>query len=190
VTDIKKDILWRVYLMYFSILLFAIAIIVKIFYIQIKEGAELTALAQTQELRAFNLEANRGNILAADGSLLATSVPVFEVRMDVASPNIPDKYFLDNLDELSGGLAKILQSKSKREFKSYLLKNRKKGKRYVLLGRKVQYEQLKEIKKLPILKRGKHRGGLISIQTPNGFFHLANWQQGQSVMKIKVKNIL
>jgi len=170
VTDIKKDILWRVYLMYFSILLFAIAIIVKLFYIQIKEGAELTALAQTQELRAFNLEANRGNILAADGSLLATSVPVFEVRMDVASPNIPDKYFLDNLDELSAGLAKILQSKSKREFKSYLLKNRKKGKRYVLLGRKVQYEQLKEIKKLPILKRGKHRGGLISIQTPKRVF--------------------
>ncbi len=169
-TDIKKDILWRVYLMYFSILLFAIAIIVKIFYIQIKEGAELTALAQTQELRAFNLEANRGNILAADGSLLATSVPVFEVRMDVASPNIPDKFFLDNLDELSGGLAKILQSKSKREFKSYLLKNRKKGKRYVLLGRKVEYEQLKEIKKLPILERGKHRGGLITIQTPKRVF--------------------
>ena len=85
--------------MYFSILLFAIAIIIKIFYIQIKEGAELTALAQTQELRAFNLEANRGNILAADGSLLATSVPVFEVRMDVASPNIPDKFFLDNLSK-------------------------------------------------------------------------------------------
>lgn len=169
-TDIRKDILWRVYLMYFIILLFGVAIIVKILYIQIREGAELTAMAQTQELRAFNLEANRGNILASDGSLLATSVPVFEVRMDVASPNISQNFFLENINELSAGLAKIIGTKSKHEFRSYLLKNRKQGKRYVLLGRKIKYEQLKKIKKLPILNKGKHRGGLITIQTPKRVF--------------------
>ena len=112
-TEIKKDILWRVYLMYFSILLFGLAIIVKIFFIQFKEGPKLRTLAQTQELRAFNLKASRGNILAADGSLLATSVPVFEIRMDVASPNISDKYFMDNVDELATGLSKTLNNMPK-----------------------------------------------------------------------------
>jgi len=170
VTEIKKDILWRVYLVYFGILLFGIAIVVKIFFIQIKEGAELIALAKTQELKAFNLEANRGNILASDGSLLATSVPVFEVRMDVASPNISDKLFLDNVDELAAGLSNILKTKSKREFKTYLIKNRQKGKRYVLLGRKVQYDQLKQIRELPILNKGRFSGGLITVQTPKRVF--------------------
>jgi len=63
VTDIKKDILWRVYLVYFGILIFGFSIIGKIIYIQFKEGVELKAKAQTQELRVFDLEANRGNIL-------------------------------------------------------------------------------------------------------------------------------
>ena len=169
-TDIKKDILWRVYLVYFSILLFGLAIIVKIFFIQFKEGPKLRVLSQTQELRAFNLEANRGNILAADGSLLATSVPVFEIRMDVASPNISDKYFLDHIDELSEGLSNILGNRSYKDFKNYLIKSRRNGKRYVLLGKKVEYAQLKQIRELPILKLGKHRGGLIAIQTPKRAF--------------------
>ena len=92
-TDIKKDILWRVYLVYFGILVFGFAIIGKIVYIQLKEGVELKAKAQTQELKAFDLEANRGNILDNKGSLLATSVPIFEVRMDVSSPHISDQQF-------------------------------------------------------------------------------------------------
>jgi len=170
VTEIKKDILWRVYIVYFSILLFAIAIVVKLFFIQIKEGPALRVLAKTQEFKAFNLEANRGNILACDGSLLATSVPVFEIRMDEASPNISDKFFYDNVDELAAGLSKILGTRSKSAFKSYLIKNRKEGKRYVLLGRRVKYDQLKQIRKLPILDRGKFGGGLITIQTPKRVF--------------------
>lgn len=169
-TDINKDILWRVILVYFIILLFGVAVIVKMILIQVNEGAELTALAKTQELKAFNLEANRGNILADDGSLLATSVPVFEVRMDVASPNISNQFFLNNVDELSAGLAKILGTKSKKGFKNYLIKNRKNGKRYVLIGRRVEYDQLKKIRELPILSRGKHRGGLIAMQTPKRVF--------------------
>jgi len=70
--DINKDILWRVYLVYFGVLLFGLAIIGKIVYIQLKEGEELAEKAITQELQVFNIEANRGNILASDGSLLAT----------------------------------------------------------------------------------------------------------------------
>ena len=60
--DIKKDILWRVYLVYFGILIMALAIIGKAAYIQFAEGKELIAKAERQELRFFNIEANRGNI--------------------------------------------------------------------------------------------------------------------------------
>ncbi len=162
-TDTKKDILWRVYLVYFGILVFGFAIIGKIVYIQLKEGEELKAKAQTQELKVFDLEANRGNILDNKGSLLATSVPIFEVRFDISSPYITDDQFRLKVDSIANGLSKIL-NKQKHQTKSSLTKARNKGNRYLLLGRRVTYNQLKQIRALPILRKGKYKGGLITIQ--------------------------
>ncbi len=162
-TEIKKDILWRVYLVYFSILIFGIAVIGKVIYIQVKEGIQLKAKAQTQELRVFDLEANRGNILDNKGSLLATSVPIFEVRFDVSSPYISDELFKNKIDSVVSGLSQILNL-SQSKLKSSLIKARNKGNRYFLIGRKVTYNQLKQIRELPILRNGKYRGGLIPIQ--------------------------
>lgn len=162
-TEIKKDILWRVYLMYFGILIFGIAIIGKVIYIQVKEGVQLKAKAQTQELKVFDLEANRGNILDTKGSLLATSVPIFEVRFDVSSPFISDELFKNKVDSIAHGLSQILNLGSSR-VKNSLITARNKGNRYLLLGRRVSYNQLKQIRRLPILKNGKYRGGLIAIQ--------------------------
>lgn len=90
--DAKSDILFRVYLLYIAMLLFGVAIIVRMAYIQFKLGDDLLQKADQQELHMFDIEATRGNILASDGSLLATSVPVFEIRMDVASPLIDDAF--------------------------------------------------------------------------------------------------
>jgi len=162
-TDIKKDILWRVYLMYFGMLIFGMAIIGKIIYIQVKEGDELAAKAQTQELKVFDLEANRGNILDNGGNLLATSVPIFEVRFDVSSPHISDDLFRQNIDSISYGLSRIF-NKSQYKFKTSITKARNKGNRYFLIKRNVTYEQLKQIRKLPILRYGKYKGGLITLQ--------------------------
>ncbi len=161
--DIKKDILWRVYLVYFGILVFGVAIIAKIVYIQVKEGTELSAKAQTQELKVFDLEANRGNILDKNSSLLATSVPIFEVRFDVSSPHISKAQFNSKVDSIAAGLSRIL-NRSKQNTKKSLIRARNKGNRYFLIARRANYEQLKQIKKLPILKNGKYRGGLIAIQ--------------------------
>ena len=162
-TDIKKDILWRVYLMYFGILVFGAAIIGKIIYIQVKEGDELKAKAQTQELEVFDLEANRGNILDIRGDLLATSVPIFEVRFDVSSPYISNNLFRSKIDSISYELSKIL-NKSQYDLKKSLIEARNKGNRYFLIQRNVTYDQLKQIRKLPIFRYGKYRGGLITIQ--------------------------
>ena len=162
-TDFKKDILWRVYLVYFGILIFGFTIIGKVVYIQLKEGVELKAKAQTQELKVFDLEANRGNILDKKGSLIATSVPIFEVRFDISSPYISNELFKSKVDSIAIGLSTIL-SKHQQRLRSSLINARKKGNRYFLLGRRVTYDQLKQIRELPILRKGKYRGGLIAIQ--------------------------
>ena len=132
--------------------------------IQTVEGEKLKLKAQHQELTVANLEASRGNILAIDGSLLATSVPIFEIRFDVASPHISDELFYNKIDSLARGLAETFKKSSQWQIKNKLVKARKSGKRYFLLDRAATYDQLKELRKLPVLRRGKYRGGLITIQ--------------------------
>ncbi|MBA1340633.1 MAG: hypothetical protein C5S40_00665 [ANME-2 cluster archaeon] len=162
--DIKKDILWRVYLVYLGILLMALAIIAKAIYIQVSEGKDLIAKSEQQELRFFSIEANRGNIYDVSGNLLATSVPIFEIRMDVASDLISDKLFKDKLDSLALSLSKLFGDRSKYQYKQGLNKARKDGNRYYLIKRKVIYAQLKKLRTFPIMRRGKYRGGLIVIR--------------------------
>jgi cell division protein FtsI (penicillin-binding protein 3) len=162
--DIKKDILWRVYLVYLGIFLLGLAIIGKAAYIQFAEGKELIAKSDKQEIRLDNIQANRGNIYDADENLLATSVPIFELRMDVANPNIPDHYFDANVDALAGKLSGLFGNKSKYRYKKALTDARKSGNRYLLLKRKVSYEDLKKVRTFPILDRGRFKGGRIEIQ--------------------------
>ncbi len=161
--NIKRDILWRVYLVYALVLLFGVAIVLKLAYIQFREGEALLKKAQQQELKFFNLEASRGNIYADDGSLLATSIPVFELRMDVDSENISDKLFYSKVDSLAYHFSRLFPHLSKSAYKQKLKKARKKGNRYLLIARNVNYEQLQIVKTFPILRLGKFKGGLIAI---------------------------
>ena len=162
--NIKKDILWRVYLVYLGILFLGLAIIGKAAYIQFSEGPELVAKSKKQEIREFDLKANRGNIYDVNGNLLATSVPIFEIRMDVASPHISDKFFKDNVGALAQNLSELFKDKYPYQYKKGLTDARKKGNRYYRIKNKVSYAELKELRTFPILKRGKYRGGLIINQ--------------------------
>ncbi|MEE4257449.1 MAG: penicillin-binding protein [Bacteroidales bacterium] len=162
--DIKKDILWRIYLVYLGIFLLGLAIIGKAAYIQVAEGKELIQKSEKQEIQVFDLEANRGNIYDADERLLATSVPIFEIRMDAANPNIHDKYFNENIDVLAAELSKLFGDRSKYQYKKGITDARKNGNRYYLIKRKVSYDELKKLRTFPIFERGRYKGGLIANQ--------------------------
>ncbi len=158
----RKDILWRVYVVYAFIFLFSLAILGKIIYIQFVEGDMWREKADKLSLRYLNIEATRGNVYDANGEFLATSVPIFEVRMDVASPLIADSTFNDNVDSLAICLSNFFQDKSRREYKSLLLKARRDKNRFLLLKRTVNYDQVKILRTFPIFRNGKNAGGLIA----------------------------
>jgi cell division protein FtsI (penicillin-binding protein 3) len=162
--DPRRDILWRVYLIYFGLVIFALIIVGKASYIQFAEKEELLIKAQEQEIEFFTLEATRGNILANDGSLLATSIPTFEIRMDVNSDLISDKLFYDKVDSLAFYLSKLFKDRSKSKYKNRLLLARKKGNRYLLIKNHVSFNELKSLRTFPIFRLGKYRGGLIEIR--------------------------
>ena len=148
--DIKKDILIRVYLVYLGILIFGFAVIGKALYIQYFEGKELLKKAQKQEMRLFDVEAIRGNICSDDGTLLATSIPIFDVRMDVSSENINDEFFSQNVDSLSIYLSRLFKDKKVSEYKEILWDARRNKERYLLIRRDITYTELKQMRKFPI----------------------------------------
>lgn len=148
--------------MYFAVLLFAIGIMAKLAFIQLTEREALIEKAQKQEIREFVLEASRGNILDAKGNLLATSIPIFEIRFDAASPLIPDNLFYAKVDSLSAGISAIFGNTSKARVKRNLVKARKAGNRYFLIKRKATYKQLKQLRELAVFRLGKYKGGLIT----------------------------
>ncbi|MAY82706.1 MAG: cell division protein [Flavobacteriales bacterium] len=162
--EVKKDIAWRVYLTYFAVCLFGLAIIVKAATIQLIEGPELREKVQSYTLKEKNIEAVRGNIYATDGSLLATSVPIYEVRFDPNSDAITDEIFYDEVDSLAFKLSELFQDKPMVAYRRSLVNARKEGQRYHLIKRKVKYTELKALKTFPIFRRGKYKGGLIYIQ--------------------------
>jgi cell division protein FtsI (penicillin-binding protein 3) len=156
--------MFRVYIVFSFITLFAISIIAKVAYIQLFEGDELKEQAIEQEYRFFDTDAVRGNIYASDGSLLATSIPIFEIRMDVASDLISNELFRDSVTWLARDLSRKFGDKTQWEYKQMLIKARADGNRYLLIQRNVSFDELRELKTYPIFNCGKYKGGLIAVR--------------------------
>jgi cell division protein FtsI (penicillin-binding protein 3) len=162
--DVKKAILMRVYFVYVAFALLGITVIAKAVRIQTVEGEYWRSQSKNQIYDYRTIEAVRGNIFAADGSLLATSIPNYEIRMDVNTEALTDDYFYNNIDSLAWNLSELFNDKSAQEYKRQLVKARKNGERYFLIRRKVTYNQLKKLRNFPIFRNGRYKGGFISIQ--------------------------
>jgi cell division protein FtsI (penicillin-binding protein 3) len=159
-----KAIFKRLYIVFFLICLFAVGIIFKLVTTQFVEGNRWISKANTQTTIIRNIPAVRGNIYASGGSLLATSVPIYEVRWDPNVEALTDEYFAEYVDSLAMAMADMFQNKSAMTYKRDFIKARNSGTRYFLIGRNVNFNQLKAIRQFPILKRGKYKGGLIIHQ--------------------------
>jgi cell division protein FtsI (penicillin-binding protein 3) len=138
-----------------------IIISVRVVMIQYTQGAKWKQ-EETQLTTAYRtIEAVRGNIYAEDGSLLATSLPYYDVAMDVNTDYLTDEIFNANVDSLSIAFANLFKDKDQQAFYRMLVNGRKAGDRYVLLEKGVSYDQLQKIKKFPLYRLGKFKGGLI-----------------------------
>ena len=163
--NIRRDLIWRVNFVYFFIAIFVAAIIAQIIKLQIFEGEKWKKEAEKINLVEREIEANRGDILSSDKKLLATSVPYYEIRWDSKSDGLTRELLNDKLDSLALRLSQLFRDKSKRQYKNLLLKAIKKGNRYTLIHRNATFVELKELKKFPIFRLGKFKGGLITIQS-------------------------
>ena len=162
--NIRTDILLRVYVAFGLIVLLAFAVLYKLVNVQIVEGEKWRSMADSLSTRFTNVEAARGNIYSVDGSLLATSVPEYEIRMDLVAGGIEkDEVFFEKVDSLAAKLSGLFGDKSSKQYSRILRSARVERARYLLIKRNVTHTQLKELRTFPIFNMGRYRGGLISV---------------------------
>ncbi|MDB2701930.1 transpeptidase family protein [Flavobacteriaceae bacterium] len=154
----QKQIMNRFYLFVLGLFLFAVVLIGKLLYIQMQEGDYYRELAQQRTVKNVVLQPSRGNIYSDDESLLATTVPRYEIRWDAKVPS--NELFQRNKKELAEGLAALLGNTQQHHLLK-LERAKRKENRYTLIGRNLTYSEYKQIKKLPLFSMSSLRGGLI-----------------------------
>lgn len=159
--NIRKSILKRVYLAFGLMVFGALAVFAKLLHLQYVDGEKWRNIADSLTIQERVVEAARGNIYSIDGSLLATSVPEYEIRFDAMS--IPSEYsdvFNSKVDSLASKLASFFKDKSARQYLVMLKEARNKKQRYMLIKRGVSHQDLKVLKTFPLFKsfrEGKKR---------------------------------
>jgi len=141
---------------------FAILVVVKLVSIQLVDGEKYKSIAQESTIKEIDIPANRGNVYSAKGNLLATSIPKYDIRIDLITPS--NKTFEKYLRPLCDSLSKY-HGKSAGHYQTNLRKARANKNRYYLLARNISYTDYIRFRNFPMLDKGAFKGGLIVEQT-------------------------
>ena len=145
--------------------LMGIAVVVKAGFIMFAEQGYWKDVADRFVREGVPVKPNRGNILSADGKLMASSLPEYRIYMDFKAGGYQkDTMLMNHLTEICEGLHKIFPDRSTAQFKAHLLKGRKKGSRnYLIYPKRISYIQYKEAKRLPVFNLNKYKGGFHEL---------------------------
>lgn len=162
--EVRRDILWRVYVSFLGMVVLSLLILGKAFYIQRFQGSYWRSMSDSLHQRIVELDADRGTIYSEDGQMLSTSLPQFDIYMDFQADGLRNKngkIFRDNVDSFSFALAKYFQDKTAAQYKKDLQDGYKKKNRYYLLKKKLSFEEYKAFREFPLVKLGRNRSGVI-----------------------------
>ncbi len=162
--DVKKDILWRVYLCFLGIIMLGAIILGRAIYIQRVQGAYWKKMSNTQHLKYMDVNAERGTIYSEDGNMLSTSIPVFDVYVDFGADGLTEKNgkrFYANLDSLSLSLAALFKDASVAGYRKLLVTAFKNQDRYYALKKKISFEEYMALRNFPLVKQGRNKSGFI-----------------------------
>ena len=101
--EVKRDILWRVYLCFLGIVALSLVVLGKVVYIQRVQGPYWRGLSDSLHQKFVELDAERGTIFSDDSSMLSTSIPWFNIYIDFGADGLREKNghrFTSNLDSL------------------------------------------------------------------------------------------
>lgn len=156
----KKAIFIRVIMISSLVIIAAVAIFIQLIFVQV-EFSDAVAF-NDPAVAMIDIPSPRGNIYDVNGNLLAISMPVYTIAIDVTQPS--DTLFENNYLKLADGLSDIFSDVSSSEFSKKLRHARRYKKQYLKLRSGVRFSELQLVKTLPILKEGRYDGGFVYTQ--------------------------
>ena len=171
--NIKNEVLVRVYAVAALIVLVAFVIFGRLYQISVVQASSWRAKADSLYVKLVDAPSQRGNILADDGSLLATSLPYFDVHWDAKAEAMTDAIFNQSaVDSLAWFLSTYIdQQYTPGAYRDWLMSLRAapdtvRGIRYVPIAKNLPYNKALLIKSFPIFREGRNKGGFIMEQNP------------------------
>lgn len=157
--NIRKVVLLRVYIAFALVVCFACSIIFSVTKLQWAERAMYDSLSRQKRFRVSEVEAIRGNIFAADGNLLATSVPYYDLLFDPLADGLSKQDFNSKIDSLSMLFALHFPSQTEAQWRRFFREARSKKLRGITVVSKLNFEQIRMMKEWPLISKGKFKGG-------------------------------
>lgn len=163
--EVRRDILWRVYLSFLGIVALSCLVLGRAFYIQRFQGSYWRSMGDSMHQRFIPVDAERGTIYSEDGQMLSTSLPQFNIYIDFMADGLREKngkIFKENIDAFSKSLSNFFGDKSADQYKKELLTAYKNKDRYYPLKKKLSFEQYKVLRDFPLVKLGRNKSGVIT----------------------------
>ncbi len=162
--DAIKQIKRRIYITYFAVCVLGLAIMAQVLRVQFVMGEGLRKRAEEHTLAYRTVDALRGNIYDANYNVIATSVPIYDVYVDINAGAITNKIFESRIDTLTLALGNLFKDKGKNQFRRELTTARNNKDRYILLKREVSFDDLKKLRKFPIFYEDKRSTGSLIVE--------------------------
>lgn len=159
----KNFLYFRAYTIYLGFIIIMIIVLYHTISLQIEGRSNVFDSADKKiPVRTVKRVPRMGEILDRNETPLVTSVTYYDIHMD---PTVVDqKVFDEELSDLGEGLHKIYPEKSATEYIDKIQQARTNNSRYLLIKRKVTNDERKRLKKLPIFRIGRMKGGLIDTE--------------------------
>ncbi len=170
----ETNILNKLYFVSGGMFIFAFLVVFKLVDIQFIQGESYRKLAQKRTIKDVVIPANRGNVYSRNGDLLATSVPKYDLRIDLVTSS--NRNFETFIGPLCDSLSNFFQTSSD-DLQIRMRKARENRNRYFLLARNLDYSDYLRFREFPLLNLGAFKGGLIVDQKTKRYYPLGPMAQ-------------
>ena len=167
--NVKHTVL-RFAIVFGVILLFFGVVFARIISLQTVHRSELEAMVADRDSVYKTIKAVRGNIFDCEGRLLASSVPQYSIHMDTRVEALhmnKGKLFYEYVDSIAHGLSRIVGDQTPEEYRNKIVKayrgKTRRERDIRLTTKRISYTQLKEIKQLPLIRRGVYKSGFYAV---------------------------
>ncbi len=162
----RTHILLRYLWVIAGLMLIVAAVVYKAFDNTILHADEWNKKALDELSRVQVIKPERGNILASNGSILATNLTFYNIRIDFRSERFLEAQYLQAVDSLADSLARYFPIRDAAAWKKRLLTPMEKPKNkrpraFKLIGN-ISYSQYEHLRTFPFLRiKNPNKNGLI-----------------------------